>query len=552
MTGLISEIVKKITETRLSVFCGAGISFNSGLPIVSALLDYLFEKLQLTKQQINLIWSSNLPFESIMEKILDESGLNEIQEIFSAGAPSTNHYFISKLAKKGLLKTICTTNFDTLIEDALQQEGLIDDKDFKVYSSESEINNIVWTADIIHLIKIHGCIKNKDEMAITMSLIASDRYSEMRRKVLQEIFTKTKHDNVIVMGYSCSDMDLVPLIESLEENTPFIYFIEHSVSVLKKEYISLKGEKNPFKKYDGVRIYINTDKLVKDIWKKLFTEEYQNTTSLVTNWKANINEWYANSIEESGEGVQHHIAARLLYAIGEFHEAIEHNKRAISIALRNNNLKAYSAEIGNMGMAFNALRNFEQAKFCLSESIPLCKRLGYVQNLSAQLQTLGNILHHTGYDVEAIKNHKEALKYAEEQNDEFAISNILGNISNSYNRLGEFHKTIFSVNRALQLSRRVGNLQAESSQLGIIATAYIYTGHLNKAIECCLRAVKIKRSIGDRHGECILLGNLVSLYRQTDNPQDAHSTARECIILAKKLGNKQIEQMVMLNLALLK
>lgn len=547
------EIIKALKTRNAAVFCGAGISYNSGLPIVSTLLDYLFSKLELTNKEAEEIYNSDLPFESIMEMVLTESGLGEIQDIFTAGIPNANHRFLAKLAKRGLLNIIYTTNFDVLIEKALESEGLSLENDFRVYSSESDFNSIWWDDDRIKVIKIHGCAIKKEEMAITMSLIASDKYSAMRKNLLHEIFGGQRCSEVIVLGYSCSDLDLSPLIESFAGKKSNIIFIEHDTSnaAVTSEPVSVKRGKNPFRNYTGLRLFADTNEIIKNVWATLLGEGYFNDPIPHVTWKENIDKWYFKSVDESGTGVKHHIAARLLYAVAEFEEAIEHNRKAIAIALKSNNMLAYSSETGNMGMALSAIGENEQAKFCLEESIPLCKRMRNLQGISAQLQTYGNILHRVGDDRKAIESHKDALYYAEAQNDENAISTVLGDMSNAYNKLGMYSDAIKSLNRALDLSRKLGNRQAESSQLGIMANTYVGMGKFQECLEYCLKGAEMKKTLGDRQGECMILVNLVNIYRVLDRKQEALIVADECLALAKKTGNKQAEQMVMLNMALM-
>ncbi len=96
-----------------------------------------------------------------MEAISENTDISKILDIYKFGEPNTNHILIAKLAKKGHLKTIFTTNFDLLIEKALENEGLKRDKDFEVYSDEEQFSRIDFD-DIgnkpIRVFKIHGSI----------------------------------------------------------------------------------------------------------------------------------------------------------------------------------------------------------------------------------------------------------------------------------------------------------------------------------------------------------------------------------------------------------
>ncbi|MBL4676065.1 MAG: SIR2 family protein [Mucilaginibacter sp.] len=60
-----------------------------------------------------------------------------------------------------MLKIIYTTNFDVLIEKALESEGLSAGSDFKVYSSETDFALIRWDDAVINIVKIHGVQQKK-------------------------------------------------------------------------------------------------------------------------------------------------------------------------------------------------------------------------------------------------------------------------------------------------------------------------------------------------------------------------------------------------------
>lgn len=92
------------------LFCGTGISKNSGLPLSNELKLYILEKLFVDKninseKDIKKIMKSNLPFEAFMEIISENNGISDILDMLISGKPNTNHIMISKLAKKGYLRT---------------------------------------------------------------------------------------------------------------------------------------------------------------------------------------------------------------------------------------------------------------------------------------------------------------------------------------------------------------------------------------------------------------------------------------------------------------
>lgn len=542
------EIAACFQARTTAIFCGAGISFNSGIPIVSSLLTYVFEKLELNKIEQDLIFKSHFPFEEIIETILEESDISEIQEVFLEGEPNTNHILIAKLVKNGLLTLVYTTNFDTLIEKALKNEGLYKDEDYVVCSSKVGLLTIDWDDERPKLIKIHGCASEKQEMAITLSQLASNRYTTLRTSLLSKLFCNSRIESVLVLGYSCSDFDLTSIIETFDGDRAKIYFVDHSDEE-KIEDVGLKAYKNPFKTYNGLRLYINTDELLNKLWAKLIVQQKPDVLIVPPNWESKIDRWFKDAQENSGIGFKHHIAARLLYAIGEFRLVIEHCQQAVVIAKKEGRWITFASEIGTMGLAYSTLRETGAAIQCYEKALPITRSLGYTKNICAQLQQYANVLHHSGKNKEAIAVFEEALEYTKEENNEFSVSNILGNMANAYNQTGQYLKARHSLEKALEISRRIGNLQAESSQLGALGTTYMLTGQFLKAEETYLAAIKIKRLIADKQNLCLLLANLTSVYANTGQQGKLHEAANECLKLAHEINNREAEMIVYANLA---
>ena len=504
---ILNEITNNLENKDAAVFFGAGLSFNSGLPIVVKLLNYLFEKMEMTADQRKLIMDSNLPFEAIMETVLEESSLDDILDIFEEGIPNSNHAFLAKLVKNGYVNLICTTNFDTLLEQALEKENLTNGKDFFVYSSSSEIRNIDWSIKSPKLIKIHGCITQKAEMAITMKQVAGMEFSNPRENVITEIFSGNHCKSVLVLGYSCSDLfDISPQIEQLSVNLNEVIFIEHcSSGIFRKESITVKEDKNPFKKFiQGTRILINTDDFIKVVWESMYIGSYVFESYPETSWRKKIDYWYAKAELESGASIKNHIAARLLYDIGEFEESVVQNKRAAEVAQQAGNILGFSSAMANMAKGYTRLGDYDKAEFLFNKSISAIRTIECKKAEASQLESLGILLHTMGRNEEALKKHKEALAINEAIKDDKSISTTLGNMGNVYNRLGLFDKAIEVALQGLSISQRHGIKQTEGSQLGIIGMAYFNIGKVSEAKEYMSKSIATLKLIGDTQGEAMM------------------------------------------------
>lgn len=185
----LNSIIQQLCELPkggLAVFAGAGISFNSGLPLAIPLIRYILEQLSVPEDDIELITRSKIPFEKFMELVINASCKNwgilmlfgdrnrfnqkyafhenepywdkirenvntglpvnkfldktffeesgfKLFEVFRNGEPNLNHLLTAAMAKAGLVNTIFTTNFDTLFEEALVRENLRKNEQFFKY-----------------------------------------------------------------------------------------------------------------------------------------------------------------------------------------------------------------------------------------------------------------------------------------------------------------------------------------------------------------------------------------------------------------------------------
>jgi hypothetical protein len=213
--------------------------------------------------------------------LADNSRIDRILDIYDAAIykpavePNANHAFLAELVAAGKVKTIVTTNFDQLMERALRNKGQIEKSDYDVLYREEEFLKIDWAQDHIRLIKLHGSIHDKQAMAITLGKVAQKKLSEGTANIIRHVYTQGNHEQVLILGYSCSDVfDLSPQIEALEGSLKGVFLVEHSGG-RDVEDIRLREDKNPFKAFkNGKRLYLNTDDTVRALWESTLSEPH--------------------------------------------------------------------------------------------------------------------------------------------------------------------------------------------------------------------------------------------------------------------------------------
>ena len=112
--------------------------------------------------------------------------------------PTAAHRAIARLVAQGFIKVVITTNFDSLIETALQDEGAA----HKVLSSPDEVQGAL---PLIHtqccVFKVHGDYRDTRIRNIPAEL---DEYPEEFDKLLDQIFDEF---GLVVCGWS-ADWDV--------------------------------------------------------------------------------------------------------------------------------------------------------------------------------------------------------------------------------------------------------------------------------------------------------------------------------------------------------
>lgn len=268
------------------MFVGAGISRNSGVPVVWDIIEEVLKTLRVEDADRTKIHETKIPFEGFMQVLIEASGVIEsLLDIFEADdSPNANHRLIAKLVKAGKLKTIVTTNFDMLIERALENELLVRGENFEVLYREEDFQVDAGVGDKVVVIKIHGSMEDKNNLAVTLNRVATQLYSQTSMDVIRHVFSGEPKKNVLVMGYSFSDMyDILPQIEAVpRRHRNYITCIEHDEDdALEIEDVALQTENNPLRKdwsqgifgYKGRRVPVHTDRFVEVLWKALQDEE---------------------------------------------------------------------------------------------------------------------------------------------------------------------------------------------------------------------------------------------------------------------------------------
>jgi len=208
------EIARALLTRRAQFLFGAGMSFDSGLPLmrqltVALLREFFAEPLRkktLTPQRLEEL-ATEFPSEAIVHAFERKSGIGDRSEltrilrtIFVDSQPKPNaghRAFSSLLGTSPRLKSIFTTNYDTLLEQELGSELAVTITD----DTAADIQN-VRDAGKIPVIHLRGTLDKHYD--ITEPEILSDSF-----RVLISEFRSALHSATafVFVGFSLTDVD---------------------------------------------------------------------------------------------------------------------------------------------------------------------------------------------------------------------------------------------------------------------------------------------------------------------------------------------------------
>lgn len=234
---MLSEVARIMSSTGTygrptTYLAGAGVSNDapSSRPAAGALRDALLRSaargLPPDAQQRLVTASASLSFEeivSLLENAHQDALMDALEAVLNHPdvEPNDYHRFLAQRLAAG--DVVVTTNFDDLIERAFR--GIFPHTELKIHVDGTTLTPGESLAG--QLVKIHGSfrkhgdppIASRSSIVTTLERVAlglEARMAEAFRALLQE-------SRLIVLGYSASDLDIVPLLVETSSSQPLIW-----------------------------------------------------------------------------------------------------------------------------------------------------------------------------------------------------------------------------------------------------------------------------------------------------------------------------------------
>lgn len=569
MEKVFQEIKRKIEDKNVVFFIAAGASYDcpASLPIAKTLFNEIFlMTFDNVSNKNKLLTELNYKFrfEVFFQVYIDFFGNEAIKllDILKTGEPNHNHIFLSELVSKGYLSTIITTNFDSLIEKALEKRGipyslLYQGVHFKNYDPNRKAQ----------ILKLHGSLEGQNKNNTSNSVLIS--VNQVGKKIDKQIVNTLKKilrdKDLVFIGYSgMDDFDILPILLTTKSNRS-IYWVNHKERADLVQYSAknLEKEKPDYLKYNFGKILSNrgngaliegeSKDFVNSLSKLLLNKSIVRKNAYYKpnyNWTY-LTEWRKKMVDENKIRF---LRGLILNKVGYYHEAIKH----FDLIKESSNI--YLNAMLQKSTSLNHSNNSEQAKLLLKDII-LSKNISKELLSKCHIQ-LGLLEAETNNYKASRKNLAKAIKL--KAIDEYDLAKLKNNIGVSYliesdvlkNKSESIHKIKYRLYRALnnfnqsfKISKNFSDYYHNANLEDNIASTYVQLGQFDKAKSRHFKALTAFRALYQFREEASCLDSIGMFYKEQGDCLTALRFYRNALNLKKQFSTRRRVALTMHNIA---
>jgi len=566
-------------NAKLTFLVGAGCSVDapSCLPAGKQMMDALIDYTCIESEIEKIKELKDLRFEhlvGIIQKELDPE-LKIIDYYGKSDKPNLQHFFLAEMLKQGHF--VLTTNFDFLIELALQQSGVpkeeirvvITKNDFETYNNPPEL----YSNGIKALYKIHGSTKNqitqedtRDSLITTIQRLGVGKKGENVFQI--EPFKRPLFDNImknrtlVIIGYSGSDdFDIVPTLRVLKNLQNLIWIKHISEDGGKEKIYEIVSEiKKTTKSLDKVN-KILSDMYAMSSAKHIYRVE-SNTSRLLEKFlrsplSISTNQfslypldWFKTNINSPGIFYKYAIPYKIYFDFGMYNESIHCLEMILFLAenIRNKSWESYA--YSGLGLICNIQGKYSEALNLIEKSLNINDQLGELSKKATDFNNFGLTYHDLGNYSKALEQYNKALKIDKQLGELSKIAIDLCNIASIYHEQQNYLKAIENYEKALEITEQQGDLSTKALLLNNIGRLFYNQKKIPEALEKYEEALDIAEQLTDLYLKASILNNIGMIYHDQKLYQEALKAYEVAIYIFEQLGILPKKMDILINTAI--
>ncbi len=234
---------------------------------------------------------------------------------------------------------------------------------------------------------------------------------------------------------------------------------------------------------------------------------------------------------------------------GRYHEAIDHNVRALELARRADWTPGQAAILVNLGALHGMLGELAQATEHLTGGVALARRIGDVSGQALGMANLGFLWYQRGQLARAADHHDQALALYRKLGSLGGRADTLADLGHVHRMQGHLRHAEDLLRQCLTLHREAGERHDEPGNLGLLAEVHTDAGRLDEALELTRTALGIARETGNRVEETGTLIASATVHQRLGDHTRALEHYRQALRGARDLGYPYLETDALLGMA---
>ena len=552
-------------DANLTFLVGAGCSVDppSCLPSGRAMMNTIIEYTCAESEIESIKALKELRFEQLIEIIRDrlDPELKVIDFYGLCDRPNLQHFFLAERMKQG--QFVLTTNFDFLIEYALQQSGItkeqikvvITKEDFENFSNPQEL----YSNGLKALYKIHGSIKNiingqvtRDSLIATIQAFGTNKEGEnifQLEQFKQPLFTNiTNKRSLVVMGYSGSDdFDIVPTLKVLN-NLKSIIWINYmgsntsipkinEIEVIENQKIDKLNKvdqilfeiKKLNKEIDVYRVDVNTSLFIKEFLNFNYNLDHRDFSVIPI-------DWLRNNIKKPTETIKYSISYKIYHDSNLYDDALRCAEKVLSVAQKTGDNVSKAAALTYIGDIYFIQNEYSKAVNKFIEALKIVEKERNLPLLMSIMNNIGMINQKEREYVNAIEFYQKALEIAEKLGNK-ASATYNNNIGNTYHNQKNYEKALEYYQKALKINEQSGNLSGKATCYNNIGSVYDDLGKFGDALNKYEVAYNIREELHDYSGKANCLNNIGLIYTKQGKIDEALKNYNAALNIYKLLSD---------------
>ncbi len=204
-----------------------------------------------------------------------------------------------------------------------------------------------------------------------------------------------------------------------------------------------------------------------------------------------------------------------------------------------------------MGIAHKVLGQYSEALDNYREALSIATKINAFEIQVQVLGNLGNAYEILGDYDNAVDTYQQSLKLARQLKMSTAEAITLGNLGAVYANLADYNKAIASYDQSLQISKNLNERSIQAStliNLGSIYHTMKLDNHIEKARSHYEQALQIAITTGDKRREAEALASLGLVYKDLSDYPKAIKYQEQSVAIAKELKDPVIKGLTLNNL----